>query len=732
MKQIRLWVILLVGLMLIAAGVQGQEEGEGRARFEPPSGQVLFIIGQDLGAIGGLADYSEGYTDAVSQVAGGVTTYTGITDLGGLKTIANWGSGDVSAQLIVDAPIYENSALAIGLWLGGENLAAIAEGQYDAQIDELGVWIAEQDRPVYVRIGYEFDGPWNAHEPELYVQVFQRIVDRFNTLGVPNYATVWQSATAGYTYENYDWLAWYPGDEYVDWFGLSYFEPEIDTLNAFLNLAREHSKPVMVAESTPRGYNTASMPADEVWEAWYAPFFTFIHDNLDVIKAVAYINVNWDEQPMWRNQGWGDTRVQNSEELLALWETEMSDTIWLHASPELFELLGYTPMESEETAQGAFYTGVYPNILAEWGLSEEEINARIDAVWQQLFYGDDENERVYYPVDGDMAYVLDVNNGDVRTEGLSYGMMIAVQLDKKEEFDRIWHWAKTYLYHEDGDYAGYFAWHARPDGLTLDDNPAPDGEIWFATALYFAAARWGNGEGILNYEAEAEQLLHDMLREREQRTWVTPMFDLEHHMVVFVPSFGSLSSFTDPSYHTPHYYELWARWADENNDFWSQAAQTSREFWKITAHPETGLMPNYAEFTGEPYPMNGYGEYFYADAWRNAMNVAMDYVWFAADDWAIEQSNRWLNFFAELGIGRYNSKFEIDGTPVAPQHRATGIIAMNATAALAATDPVKWEFVEEFWNTPIPTGQYRYYDGLLYMLALLQLSGNYQIYTPNS
>lgn len=32
------------------------------------------------------------------------------------------------------------------------------------------------------------------------------------------------------------------------------------------------------------------------------------------------------------------------------------------------------------------------------------------------------------------------------------------------------------------------------------------------------------------------------------------------------------------SLHVPHYYELWARWADKDNEFWNEAAATSREF----------------------------------------------------------------------------------------------------------------------------------------------------------
>lgn len=389
-------------------------------------------------------------------------------------------------------------------------------------------------------------------------------------------------------------------------------------------------------------------------------------------------------------------------------------------------VLAQDPMVS-----GAFYTDEYPNMLSEIGLSDAEIQARIDEVWNTLFYGDDETERVYYPVGDDMAYILDVNNQDIRSEGMSYGMMIAVQLDRQEEFDRLWRWTKTYMYQESGQYQGYFSWHNRPDGSVIDRNPASDGEIWFATALFFAAARWGNGEGIFNYQAEANAILNTMLHTESPTSGATNMFDEETRLVVFVPQWGRVSEFTDPSYQTPYFYELWARWANQDRDFWEAAAQASRDFWHTTAHPETGLVPNYAEFTGEPVVWGDYGEFFYADAWRTAMHIAVDHAWFGADpDWQVAQSNRLLRFFYDQGINRYNTRFRIDGTPVPPHHRSLGLIAMNAVAALAADDPIRLEFVRAFWESPLNTGQYRYYDNLLYMLALLHLSGNFRIYTP--
>lgn len=386
---------------------------------------------------------------------------------------------------------------------------------------------------------------------------------------------------------------------------------------------------------------------------------------------------------------------------------------------------------AQDTApEGAFYTDEYPNVLSEIGLTDAEIQARIDEVWQSLFYGDDETERIYYPVGDDMAYIIDVNNQDIRSEGMSYGMMIAVQLDHQEEFDRLWRWAKTYMYQESGQYRGYFSWHNRINGTPIDRNPASDGEIWFVTALFFAAARWGNGEGIFDYQAEANAILNTMLHTETPSSGARNLFDAETKLVVFVPQWGRVSEFSDPSYQTPHFYELWSRWAVQDQDFWREATDASRAFLQITAHPETGLTPNYAEFTGEPVAWGDYGEFFYADAWRTAMNIAMDYSWFAADEWQVEQSNRILRFFHNLGVDRYNSRFRIDGTPEPPHHRSLGLISMNAVAALAADDPIRLEFVQAFWDSPLNTGQYRYYDNLLYMFALLNLSGNFRVYTP--
>lgn len=191
-------------------------------------------------------------------------------------------------------------------------------------------------------------------------------------------------------------------------------------------------------------------------------------------------------------------------------------------------------------AVGVFAGGAYQNLFAEYlGKTDAEVQAKLDAAWQQLFYGDDDRQRIHYPVGEDMAYIQDIGNDDVRTEGMSYGMMIAVQLNRQPEFNRLWKWAKTYMYQSDGPYRGYFAWHCSVDGEKLDANPASDGEEWFAMALFFAAARWGDGTGIFDYSAEAQAILDAMLHTEEHQTdLATNMFNAEVKQVVLVPRIG--------------------------------------------------------------------------------------------------------------------------------------------------------------------------------------------------
>lgn len=233
---------------------------------------------------------------------------------------------------------------------------------------------------------------------------------------------------------------------------------------------------------------------------------------------------------------------------------------------------------------GAYETGVYRNIFKECGYSEEEIEKRVKETFETIFYGSEE-ERFYHEAGADMGYMEDTGNHDVRTEGMSYGMMVCVQMNRKKEFDRLWKWVRTYMYIEDGPGKNYFAWSCAVDGTRNADGPAPDGEEYFAMALFFASKRWGDGEGIFDYSSEARAILRECVHKGEPGHPGEPMWNPENHLIKFVTSF----EFSDPSYHLPHFYELFALWADPcDHEFWKrQRTQAENIFTRhVTSEPD--------------------------------------------------------------------------------------------------------------------------------------------------
>lgn len=384
--------------------------------------------------------------------------------------------------------------------------------------------------------------------------------------------------------------------------------------------------------------------------------------------------------------------------------------------------------------KGAVETGVYRNMFVELGLDEKVVSDRVDAIFEQLFLGNKDEEAVFYEAaDGSGAYILDVGDNDVRSEGMSYGMMAAVQRNNATAFSLLWKWAKTHMRHNglDDPRHGYFAWHCKTSGDVLDNNPASDGETWFASALYSAAARWGRDD----YREEADALLDDTTNKTGKVESVTSMFINStgvtgvDYSVVFVP-YANSATFTDPSYHLPAFYEMWRRHARtaEKAAFWGAFQASSRNFLHMAAAPTSGLSPDYATFAGKP---TGGQRNFAFDAWRVAQNRAMDYAWFASDARAVAYCNTLHRFFAAANTSKpYGNQFDVSSGRQLSGDHSPGLVAMNAVCSLASNSTLAWSFVAELWQTPTPRGKWRYYDGMLYLLGWLQLSGNFKYYTP--
>ena len=390
--------------------------------------------------------------------------------------------------------------------------------------------------------------------------------------------------------------------------------------------------------------------------------------------------------------------------------------------------------------KSAFISGVYPNLLHEAGYSKADIDEKLAKAYHDVFEGP---SKVYFEVGDSMAYVSDVKNHDARTEGLSYGMMIAVQLNKKDVFDRIWRWSKKYLQHQDGPREGYFAWSINPATMKRNsEGSASDGELYFVTDLLFASNRWGNNTGI-NYYGEARRIL-DAMWKKDGTDNIHPFINMKAKQIAFVPEGGGYE-WTDPSYHLPAFYEVWALYAkDGHEQFYRDCADTARAYLHRACDPVTGLNPDNSAFDGKATGGRRMAPAFRFDSWRVPMNIAMDYVWFGKDKvWQQEYAKTFQNFLRSKGIDDFADQYNVDGTTptfilpaggVRKLRHSLGLVGTAAAASLMITDDTKFDFVRPLWNAklePYDDGYFDpYYDGLLYIFSLMHLSGNYHIIKP--
>ncbi len=365
----------ILALFLATACAAGEP---GSVVDHPP----VFIVGQDLGAIRGYLDsgccpHPDGLTAYLSffnlrSEAGG---YGGVGfDNAGhpLADEHSWGSGPVDARKTATA--FGIPDLAIGLHLidasGRGSLDRLIAGDYDGNIGKMLELFALVEGTVYLRVGYEFDGAWNAAYADAarYVLAYRHIVDTIRSRDGSNVRFVWQASAspADDVLDGHreDIARFYPGDAYVDWLAFSWFHhpdatPSVavdhqpatprELAGEVLAMARAAGKPVMIAEAAPQGFDLArlsrraispiwdgdagtgltSMSTEEIWRVWFEPLFHLMDDNRDVVRALAYINCDWDAQPMWGPPYaagyWGDSRLQANTRLAERFSQAVAD-----------------------------------------------------------------------------------------------------------------------------------------------------------------------------------------------------------------------------------------------------------------------------------------------------------------------------------------------------------------------------------------------------------------------
>ena len=415
-------------------------------------------------------------------------------------------------------------------------------------------------------------------------------------------------------------------------------------------------------------------------------------------------------------KGW-ETFVKNSDGQFEPYNEE----------PQYFDKSGayFGPSLDVDTYFGAYYTGRYVSPFKTFmGKTDAEIQSKLDQLWNHYFKGGD-NQKVYYDV-GNEAYILDVNNNDVRSEGMSYGMMLCVQTNHKTEFDKLWNFAKSHMWHNPaygGD--GYFSWSLNTNGSAKDNGCAPDGEIYFMMSLLFAANRW-HDEG---YMKDAQAILKACWKGNG-----ASLFNEQFCVVVFQPTAGN-NSWSDPSYSLPAYVDLFSRWSTTNKDKWKKATSATRDYLYKSSNPKSGLFSDYNNFDGTPHGVdfNSNATRYMYDAMRCAMNFGMDYYLFGADaERQTEMAQRLIDFFESDGYK--HARFNWDGSNPSETY-TLGEKGCNAVAcyALIGKDGYEdevWTNLAMAWDATPLTGQYRYYDGLVHYLSMLHLCGAFKIWKP--
>lgn len=283
----------------------------------------------------------------------------------------------------------------------------VADGLYDEQIENFIQGLKHLARPVYIRIGYEFNGStWNGYQAETYKQAFVRITQKIREANVEA-ATVWCFAVDGDVY----FPPFYPGDEYVDWWGIDLFSADhliAPITRRFLDSAAVHQKPVMIGESTPRYVGTTD--GQTSWEDWFEDYFNLIYTRPE-IKMFNYINWDWSQYPQWAN--WGDCRLEANEYVKNRFANEMDSAVYLHAQSEtqFRKRLGYNDDQPPPTPQNFALADTVPITLRWNSISDQESGLAHYTLWR--------NDSIFSYTLDTVAIISNLTPGDIYKYELS-------------------------------------------------------------------------------------------------------------------------------------------------------------------------------------------------------------------------------------------------------------------------------------------------------------------------
>lgn len=199
---------------------------------------------------------------------------------------------------------------------GGVKTSDIVKGKWDRKISEWARAAKDYGKPVFFRFFHEMNGNWNIYSQaknpeetqESYVHAWRRVANTFRKTGANNIIWVW--APTAVDVGKFHWSGYYPGDEYVDWVGVSVYsflgsgDPEPQIMDIYNDYAAR--KPIIIAESgagdadnNPKRYSPGQRYFDNP-EKWIDRYFDTLEKKAPRVKAFVWFNI--DRERVWRIQ----------------------------------------------------------------------------------------------------------------------------------------------------------------------------------------------------------------------------------------------------------------------------------------------------------------------------------------------------------------------------------------------------------------------------------------------
>lgn len=331
------------------------------------------------------------------------------------------------------------------------------------------------------------------------------------------------------------------------------------------------------------------------------------------------------------------------------------------------------------------------------------------------------------------------------SEGIAYGMLLAVAMDDQALFDDLWRYAQLWA-----DQNGLMVWYVDPQGLEAcpgRDNcgAALDSDEDMAWALVQADARWG-GAGAL----DAPYL--DLAREQIDRIW---RYEVEKGDPLYVLRPGDTwggYSMTNPSYFAPAYYGAFGELTD-NVDGWNKVIDDNYAvlFASLNAdngNENNGLAPAWCTADGDPRPLvvEREGEtvemepVYQYDSARIPFRIAQHYC--RSEDERAERYLRMITpFFDGIGASKITDGYRLDGAPRPDPDSGAGVEEGSSAVFVASAgvgamfDPAYERLVQDAYDRVATLEllvRSRYYQLSWTAMGLLMMRGEFPDYGPNA